>query len=84
MLTFLETIDRLMAVEGLENMGESEEALLMNEELIYLVNFCRENRIELNNENVKGILIGLWSKIGEGNFTHPFVDQLVEEILEAL
>ncbi len=86
MLTFLKEIDRLMTAEGFEPEGEhGSEAKDINENLIYITNFCRENGIKLTRENVEGILIANWSLIGESGFTCPVaVTALIDAVLKAL
>ena len=83
---FLNEIERLMLVEGFDPAGrDRSEAAAMDEELSYVVCFCKENGITLSAENVKGILICLWSKVADGDFTCPAeVDQLIDAVLKAL
>lgn len=86
MVTFLKEIERLMLAEGFEPAGmDGSDAVMMDEELSYVVCFCKENEIALSAENVKGILISLWSRIADGDFTCPAeVDQLIDAVLKAL
>ena len=50
MLTFLTVIEKLMEDEGIEPDADLDDARMMDEELVYIVHFCREN----------GILICQW------------------------
>ena len=86
MVTFLKEIERLMLVEGFDPVDKNgSEAVMMDEELSYTVCFCKENGITLSAENVKGILICLWSKVADDDFTCPAeVDQLIDAVLKAL
>lgn len=86
MVTFLNEIERLMLVEGFDPVDkDGRDAVMMDEELSYVVCFCKENRITLSADNVKGILISLWSRVADGDFTCPAeVDQLIDAVLKAL
>ena len=84
MLTFLTVIEKLMEDEGIEPDADLDDARMMDEELVYIVHVCRENGIRLEQETVRGILIGLWSKIGENDFTSPSVEHLIDAVLSAL
>ncbi len=86
MVTFLNEIERLMLVEGFDPVEtDGSEAVMMDEELSYVVCFCKENEITLNAENIKGILISLWSRVADVDFTCPAeVDQLIDAVLKAL
>lgn len=86
MVTFLKEIERLMLVEGFDPAGtDGSDAVMMDEELSYVVCFCRENGITLSADNVKGILISLWSRVADDDFTCPAeVDQLIDTVLKAL
>ena len=86
MVTFLKEIEKLMLVEKFDPADKDRsEAASMNEELSYVVCFCKENEIKLGAENVKGILICLWSKVADGDFICPAeVDQLIDAVLKAL
>lgn len=84
MLTFLTVIEKLMEDEGVEPDADLDDVRMMDEELVYIAHFCRENGIRLEQETVRGILIGLWSKIGENDFTSPSVEHLIDAVLSAL
>lgn len=86
MVTFLKEIESLMLVEGFNPVDkDGSEAVMMDEELSYVACFCKESGITLNAENVKGILISLWSRVAEGDFTCPAeVDRLIDAVLKAL
>lgn len=83
-MTFLESIRKLIRAEGYKLSEYEHDAKAMNENLIYVVRFCRENGIRLNYDNVKGLLIGVWSLVGESEFTNiETMDKLIDEILKA-
>ena len=84
MLTFLTIIEKLMEDEGIGPDAGLDDARMMDEELVYIVHFCRENGIRLERETVRGILIGLWSKIGENDFTSPSVEHLLNERVDVM
>lgn len=83
-MTFLESIRKLIKAEGYKLSEYAHDARAMNANLVYVVRFCRENGIRLNYDNVKGLLIGVWSLVGESDFTNiETVDKLIDEILKA-
>ncbi len=86
MVTFLKEIERLMLVEGFDPTGnDRSDAVATDEELAYVVCFCKENKITLSAENVKGILVSLWSRVADGDFTcSAEVNQLIDAVLKAL
>lgn len=83
-MTFRNSIRKLIRAEGYKLRDYEGDAKTMDGNLIYVVRFCRENGIQLNYDNVKGLLIGVWSLVGEGDFTNDeAVDKLITEILKA-
>lgn len=83
-MTFRNSIRKLIRAEGYNLRDYEGDAKSMDDNLIYVVRFCRENGIQLNYDNVKGLLIGVWSLVGEGDFTNEeAVDNLISDILKA-
>lgn len=83
-MTFRNGIRKLIRAEGYKLCAYEGDAKTMDENLIYVVRFCKENGIHLNYDNVKGLLIGVWSLVGEGDFTNEeAVDKLIGDILKA-
>lgn len=83
-MTFRNSIRKLIRAEGYKLRDYEGDAKSMDGNLIYVVRFCKENGIQLNYDNVKGLLIGAWSLVGESDFTNDeAVDKLIEEILKA-
>lgn len=83
-MTFRNSIRKLIRAEGYKLRHYEGDAKTMDGNLIYVVRFCRENGIHLNYDNVRGLLIGVWSLVGESDFTNEeAVDKLIEEILKA-
>lgn len=83
-MTFSESIRKLIRAEGYKLSDYELDAKTMNDNLIYVVRFCRENGVALNYDNAKGLLIGLWSFVGEGDLTNEeMTDKLIGEILDA-
>ncbi len=83
-MTFRNSIRKLIKAEGYKLCDYEGDAKSMDGNLIYVVRFCKENGIQLNYDNVKGLLIGVWSLVGEGDFTsEEAVDQLIVDILKA-
>jgi len=83
-MTFRNSIRKLIRAEGYKLRDYEGDAKTMDGNLIYVVRFCKENGIQLNYDNVKGLLIGVWSLVGEGDFTNEeAVDKLIEDILKA-
>lgn len=81
-MTFMDTINELIQAEGHDLAKYEREAKEINEYLIYVVRFCKDSGISLNYENAKGILIGAWSAVGDGNFTRPdIMDKLILQIV---
>ena len=83
-MTFRKSIRNLIRAEGYKLRDYEGDAKTMDGNLVYVVRFCKENGIHLNYDNVKGLLIGVWSLVGEGGFTNDeAVDKLITEILKA-
>lgn len=83
-MTFRNSIRELIRSEGYNLRDYEGEAKSMDGNLVYVIRFCNENGIQLNYDNVKGLLIGAWSLVGESDFTNDeAVDNLIEEILKA-
>lgn len=83
-MTFCKSIQKLLKAEGYNLRDYESDAKSMDVNLIYVVRFCKENGIHLNYENIKGLLIGVWSMVGENGFTNEeAVDELIIEILTA-
>lgn len=83
-MTFRKSIRNLIRAEGYKLRDYEGDAKTMDGNLIYVVRFCNENGIHLNYDNVKGLLIGVWSLVGESDFTNDeAVDKLITEILKA-
>lgn len=83
-MTFRKSIRNLIRAEGYKLRDYEGDAKTMDGNLIYVVRFCKENGIYLNYDNVKGLLIGVWSLVGESDFTNDeAVDKLITEILKA-
>ena len=83
-MTFRNSIRKLIRAEGYKLRDYEGDAKTMDGNLIYVVRFCSENGIHLNYDNVRGLLIGVWSLVGESDFTNEeAVDKLIEEILKA-
>jgi len=83
-MTFRKSIRNLIRAEGYKLRDYEGDAKTMDGNLIYVVRFCKENGIQLNYDNVKGLLIGVWSLVGESDFTNDeAVDKLITEILKA-
>lgn len=83
-MTFRNSIRKLIKAEGYRLCDYEVDAKSMDDNLIYVVRFCRENGILLNYDNAKGLLIGVWSFVGESDFTSEApVDGLIKEILAA-
>ena len=83
-MTFRKSIRNLIRAEGYKLRDYEGDAKTMDGNLIYVVRFCKENGIRLNYDNVKGLLIGVWSLVGESDFTNDdAVDKLITEILKA-
>lgn len=83
-MTFRKSIRNLIRAEGYKLRDYEGDAKTMDDNLIYVVRFCKENGIQLNYDNVKGLLIGVWSLVGESDFTNDeAVDKLITEILKA-
>lgn len=83
-MTFIDSVKKLLVAEGYNLIDYQKDAKEMDGNLIYVVSFCKENEIHLNHDNVKGILIGLWSLVGEDGFNNgTAVDSLIEDILNA-
>ena len=83
-MTFRKSIRNLIRAEGYKLRDYEDDAKTMDGNLIYVVRFCKENGIQLNYDNVKGLLIGVWSLVGESDFTNDdAVDKLITEILKA-
>lgn len=83
-MTFRNSIRKLIKAEGYRLCDYESDAKSMDDNLIYVVRFCRENDILLNYDNAKGLLIGVWSLVGESDFTSESpVDSLIKEILAA-
>ena len=77
-MTFRNSIRKLIKAEGYRLCDYEVDAKSMDDNLIYVVRFCRENGILLNYDNAKGLLIG------ESDFTSEApVDGLIKEILAA-
>ena len=68
-MTFRNSIRELIKAEGYRLCDYEVDAKSMDDNLIYVVRFCRENGILLNYDNAKGLLIGVWSLVGESDFT---------------
>ncbi len=86
MLTFQKDIDRLMIAEGYDPQDKhGSEAKLFDDALVYVVNFCKENKVEVTQEIARGFLISNWSLFADADFTCPAaVDRLVKAVLDAL
>ena len=83
-MTFRNSIRKLIKAEGYRLCDYEVDAKSMDDNLIYVVRFCRENGILLNYDNAKGLLIGVWSLVGESDLTSEApVDGLIKEILAA-
>ena len=83
-MTFKNSIRKLIKAEGYRLCDYESDAKSMDDNLIYVVRFCRENDILLNYDNAKGLLIGVWSLVGESDFTSEApVDSLIKENLAA-
>ena len=83
-MTFRNSIRKLIKAEGYRLCDYEVDAKSMDDNLIYVVRFCRENGILLNYDNAKGLLIGVWSLVGESDCTSEApVDGLIKEILAA-
>ena len=83
-MTFRNSIRKLIRAEGYKLQDYEDDAKKMDGNLIYVVRFCKENGIHLNYDNAMGLLIGVWSFVGESDFTSgEAVDQLIAEILDA-
>lgn len=83
-MTFRKSIRNLIRAEGYKLRDYEGDAKTMDGNLIYVVRFCKENGIQLNYDNVKGLLIGVWSLVGESDFTNDeAVNKLITEILKA-
>lgn len=84
-MTFMDTINELIQAEGHDLAKYEREAKEINEYLIYVVRFCKDSGIRLNYENVRGILIGVWSAVGDGDFKKPDIaDKLILQIARLL
>lgn len=82
-MTFMNTINELIQAEGHDLAEYEREAKEINEYLIYVVRFCKDSGIRLNYENVRGILIGAWSAVGDGAFNHPDIaDKLILQVVK--
>lgn len=83
-MTFCKGIQKLLIAEGYNLQEYASDAKSMDSNLIYVVRFCKENEIHLNYENIRGILIAVWSLVGESDFTNEeAADELITEILTA-
>lgn len=60
-MTFRNSIRKLIKAEGYRLCDYEVDAKSMDDNLIYVVRFCRENGILLNYDNAKGLLIGVCS-----------------------
>ena len=86
MLTFEKEIEKLMLAEGLDPVGKDRsDAVEMNDELVYVTYFCMENGIKMNRDQTEGVLLCLWSRYGDDNFTvRHAVNHLISAVLNAL
>lgn len=83
-MTFKNSIRKLLMAEGYRLSEYEDDAKSMDANLIYVVRFCRESGIHLNRDNVKGLLIAVWSLVGECDFTDDeAVNELIDEVLKA-
>ncbi len=83
-MTFRNSIRKLIRAEGYKLRDYEGDAKTMDGNLIYVVRFCRENGIHLSYDNVEGLLIGVWSLVGESGFTNEeAVSRLIAEVLKA-
>lgn len=83
-MTFKNSIRNLLKAEGYKLSEYENDARSMDANLIYVVRFCRENEIHINCDIVKGLLIAVWSLVGENDFTaDKAVSELIDEVLRA-
>jgi len=83
-MTFINGIRKLIKAEGYNLDEYEEDAKTMNDNLVYVVRFCKSSGVRLNHDMAQGVLIAVWSFVGEGVYNNDDIaDELIDQILKA-